>query len=96
MITHMDSLALGKCERYSMAVTYMYIIICIKYLLRLLQMPINRYSQQGYKILRSLVETTRLLYEHGFFGFVWVANCVGIASRFISQLKIYQSKTRVK
>ena len=86
----MDSFVLGECGRYCMAVSYM--TQCIKYWLRLIQMPTHRYPHQCYKMLRSLDEAGRttwashvrtLLFTHGF-GYVWVANTVGDANRFIS------------
>ena len=53
----------------------------------------NRYPHQCYKMLRSLDEAGRmyvyashvrtLLFEHGF-GYIWIANTVGDANRFIN------------
>ncbi|MEW8544974.1 MAG: reverse transcriptase family protein, partial [Candidatus Thiodiazotropha sp.] len=89
----MDSFVLGECGRYSMAVFYM--TQCIKYWIKLVQMPTHRYPHQCYKMLRSLDEAGRttwashirsLLFEHGF-GYVWVANTVGDANRFIKIFK---------
>lgn len=68
---------------------------CIKYWIKLVQMPTHRYPHQCYKMLRSLDEAGRitwashirsLLFEHGF-GYVWVANTVGDANRFIKVFK---------
>ena len=85
----MDSFVLGESGRYCMAVSYM--TQCIKYWTKLLQMHINRYPYQCYKMLRSLDEAGRvtwathirtLLFEHGF-GYVWISNTIGDANQFI-------------
>ena len=88
-----DFLALSECGRYPLAVTYM--TQCVKYWIRLIQMPNYRYPKQCYNMLRSLASVGKinwaasvssLLFKYGL-GFVWEANTVGDASRFINQFR---------
>ena len=68
---------------------------CVKYWVRLTQMPNYRYPKQCYNMLRSLASGGKinwaarvrsLLFKYGF-GFVWEADTVGDASRFIKQFR---------
>ena len=70
--------ALSECGRYPLSVTYM--TQCIKYWIKLAEMPTTRYPKQCYHMLRRLDETVRktwaskiknVLYEYGF-GYVWI------------------------
>ena len=88
-----DFFALGECGRYPLAVTYM--TQCVKYWVRLIQMPNYRYPKQCYIMLRSQAAAGKsnwaekirlLLYQHGF-GYVWEADTVGDAQRFINIFK---------
>ena len=65
---------------------------CVKYWVKLTQMPNYRYLKQCYNMLRSLASSGKinwasnvrlLLYKHGF-GYVWEADTIGDASRFIN------------
>ena len=85
-----DYFVLSECGRYPLAVTYM--TQCVKYWVRLTQMPNYRYPKQCYNMLRSLALSGKinwasnvrlLLYKHGF-GYVWEADTIGDASRFIN------------
>ena len=88
-----DFLALSECGRYPLAVTYM--TQCVKYWVRLIQMPNYRYPKQCYNMLRSLASADKinwaarvrsLLLKYGF-GFVWEADTVVDASIFINQFR---------
>ena len=68
---------------------------CIKYWVRLIQMPNHRYPKQCYNMLRSLAPTGKvnwasnvrsLLYKHGF-GYVWEADTIGDGDRFINTFR---------
>ena len=85
-----DSLVLGECGRYPLAIVY--VTQCIKYWTKLVQMPNYRYPRQCYNMLRSLTEAGRitwashvksLLFQNGF-GYAWIANTVGNVNNFIS------------
>ena len=84
-----DYFVLSDCGWYPLAVTYM--TQCFKYWVRLTQMPNYRYPKQCYNMLISLASSVKtnwasnvrlLLYKHGF-GYVWEADTIGDASRFI-------------
>ena len=85
-----DYFVLSECGRYPLAVIYM--TQCVKYWVRLTQMRNYRYPKQCYNMLRSLASSGKinwasnvrlLLYKHGF-GYVWEADTIGDASRFIN------------
>ncbi|MCG8044707.1 MAG: endonuclease/exonuclease/phosphatase family protein [Candidatus Thiodiazotropha taylori] len=85
-----DIFVLGECGRLPLAVSYL--TQCVKYWVKLTQMPNHRYPRQCYLMLRSLTEAGRmtwathiktLLFEHGF-GYVWIADSVGNNRAFIS------------
>ena len=68
---------------------------CIKYWVRLIQMPNHRYPKQCYNMLRSLAATGKvnwastvrsLLYRHGF-GFMWEADTIGDRVQFRQRIK---------
>ena len=68
---------------------------CIKYWVRILQMPDHRYPKQCYIMLKSLsdagkitwaTQVKNLLYKYGF-GYVWEANTVGDMNVFIKKFK---------
>ena len=88
-----DFFALSECGRHPLAVTYM--TQCIKYWVRLIQMPNHRYPKQCYNMFRSSAAVGKvnwasnvrsLLYKYGF-GYVWEADTVGNATLFIHTLK---------
>ena len=88
-----DFFALSECGRQPLAVTYM--TQCIKYWVRLIQMPNHRYPKQCYNMLRSFAAVGKvnwasnvrsLLYKYGF-GYVWEADTVGNATLFIHTFK---------
>ena len=88
-----DFYALSECGRYPLSVIYM--SRCIKYWVRILQMPDHRYPKQCYIMLRSLsdagkitwaTQVKNLLYKYGF-GYVWEANTVGDMNVFIKMFK---------
>ena len=85
-----DYFVLRECGRYPLAVTYM--TQCIEYWARLTQMPNYRYAKQCYNMLRSLASAGKtnwasnvrlLLYKHGL-GYVWEADTIADASRFMN------------
>ena len=85
-----DFLAISECGRYPLAVTYF--THCVKYWVRLIQMPNHRYPKQCYNMLRSFSDSGKinwaskvrsLLYRYGF-GYVWEANTVGDGVNFVN------------
>ena len=73
---------LGECGRRPLAVHYMK--KCVKYWLKLIQMPVNRYPHICYNMLRSYHDSGKitwathvkmLLYKYGF-GHVWLSQGV--------------------
>lgn len=85
-----DIFALSECGRFPLAVFY--IAQCIKYWVKLTQMPNHRYPRQCYLMLRSLTEAGKttwtthiktLLFEYGF-GYAWIADNVGNSNAFIA------------
>ena len=69
---------LGECGRRPLAVHYM--SECVKYWLKLIQMPVNRYPHVCYNTLGSYddsgkIHVQMLLYKHGF-GHVWLSQGV--------------------
>ena len=88
-----DDFALGECGRFPLAVSYM--TQAIKYWLKLLYMPYNRYPRQCYLMLKSLTDAGKttwtthiksLLFEYGF-GYAWIENEVGNSNYFLNLFK---------
>ena len=88
-----DAFAVGECGRLPLAVTYM--TQAIKYWLKLLQMPPNRYPRQCYLMLKSLTDAGKitwathiksLLFEFGF-GYAWIAHEIGNNRHFLNLFK---------
>ena len=88
-----DFFALSECGRYPLAVTYM--TQCIKYWVRLVQMPNHRYPKQCYNMLRSSAAAGKinwascvrsLLYRRGF-GYMWEADTIENGVHFIHMFK---------
>ena len=85
--------ALGECGRFPVAVSYM--TQAIKYWLKLLYMPNNRYSRHWYLMLKSLADAGKttwtkhiksILFEYGF-GYAWIENEVGNSTHFSNSFK---------
>ena len=85
--------ALGECGRRPLAVHYM--SKCVKYWLKLIQMPVNRYPHVCYNMLRSYDDSGKiswathvkmLLYKYGF-GHVWLSQGVGDEIMFLKNFK---------
>lgn len=88
-----DFFALSECGRHPLAVTYM--TQCIKYWVRLIQMPYHRYPRQCYNMLRNLSIAGKrnwasnvrfLLYKYGF-GYVWEADTIGNSVLFVNTFR---------
>ena len=89
-----NCMVLGESGRHPMYTVYF--VKCIKYWIKLLTMPENRYPKQCYRMLKSLDDigkitwATRvkdLLNRYGF-GYAWIAQDVGDENRFITQFKL--------
>ena len=85
--------ALGECGRRPLAVHYM--SKCVKYWLKLIQMPVNRYPHVCYNMLKSYDDSRKiswathvkmLLYKYGF-GHVWLSQGVGDEIMFLKKFK---------
>ena len=90
--TASDKMALGECGRLPLCVLYM--VKCVKYWVKLLQMPSHRYPKQCYLMLKRLDDAGRqtwatcirmFLYSHGF-GYAWVAHEIANVPRFVTIL----------
>jgi len=82
--------ALAECGRRPLATIYM--TRCVKFWVKLVQMPRNRYPRQRYEMLRQLDEggrntwasnIKRLLYRYGF-GIAWITQDIGNVNVFIA------------
>ena len=83
----------AECGRRPLATTY--ITRCVKFWVKLVQMPRNRYPRQCYEMLRQLDEggrntwatnIKRLLYRYGF-GIAWITQDIGNVNVFIAMFK---------
>ena len=90
--TASDKMALGECGRLPLCVLYM--VKCVRYWVKLLQMPSHRYPKQCYLMLKRLDDVGRqtwatrirmFLYSHGF-GYAWVAHEIANVPRFVTIL----------
>jgi hypothetical protein len=88
-----NSMALGECGRLPLCIDYY--IKCLKYWIKLLQMPAFRYPKNCYLMLKSHDDAGRvnwatsvknLLFKHGF-GYVWIAQDVGNIELFVTLFK---------
>ena len=86
-------MAFGECGRLPMCVQYH--SSCIKYWVKLLHMPKNRYPKQCFKMLKALDDVGRhtwaskekqLLFRYGF-GIAWITQDVGQPDVFLLQFK---------
>ena len=57
---------------------------CVKYWIRLTQIPNNRYPKQCYNRLRYLASAGKTNWASNGLGYVWEADTIGDASRFIN------------
>ena len=88
-----DFFALSECGRHPLAVSYM--SQCVKYWVRVIQMPNHRYPKQCYNMLRPHAAVGKvnwasnvrsLLYKYGF-GYAWEADTIGNSVQFICSFK---------
>ena len=88
-----DSMALGECARFPIAINYH--IKFIKYWVRLIEMDSSRYPKQCYKMLKSqdavgrnnwVSKVREFLFSYGF-GFVWISQEIGNTNQFITLFK---------
>jgi len=85
--------ALAECGRRPLATIYM--TRCVKFWVKLVQMPRNLYPRQCYEMIRQLDEGGRntwatnikhLLYRYGF-GIAWITQDIGNVNVFIAMFK---------
>ena len=86
--TASDKMSLGKCGRLPLCVLYM--VKCVKYWVKLLQMPSHSYPKQCYLMLKRLDDAGRQTWATSIrmfgFGYAWIAHEIAKVPRFVTIL----------